>query len=94
MGGEEVDTGVIQALLARLNNYRLPRLLELKERVDRGEAISDNDLEFLERVLEDGRELHPLTERNPEVQPVYARLTALHAEITAKAVENEKRLGT
>jgi len=91
MVDEEEDTGVIQALLARLNRSRLPRLLELKGRVDRGEAISDHDLEFLERVLEDGRELHPLVDRHPEVQTVYTRLTALHTEITAKAVENEKK---
>jgi hypothetical protein len=91
MTGKEADTGVIEALLARLNKYRLPRLLELKERVDRGEAISDNDLELLERVLEDGREIQPLSARNPELQEIYTRLTALHAEITAKAVENEQK---
>ncbi|MCB1688264.1 MAG: hypothetical protein KDI33_07255, partial [Halioglobus sp.] len=85
------DTGVIEALLARLNEYRLPRLLELKERVDRGEAIGDNDVQLLERVLDDGREIEPLIARNPKVQSVYAQVTALHAEITAKAVENEQK---
>jgi hypothetical protein len=85
------DTGVIEALLARLNEYRLPRLLELKERVAAGEAISDNDLQLLERVLEDGREIQPLMARNPNVQPIYAQVTALYAEITAKALENEQK---
>ncbi len=89
MSDENEDTGVIEALLARLNEYRLPRLLELKERVDRGEAIGSNDLQLLERVLDDGRDIQPLIARHPEVQSLYAQMTALHAEIIAKAVENE-----
>ena len=91
MSDKTEDTGIIEALLARLNAYRLPRLLELKERVDRGETITDNDLQLLERVLEDGREVQPLIDRNPEVQPIYAQMTTLYAEITAKAVQNEQK---
>ncbi len=91
MSDKTEDTGVIEALLARLNEYRLPRLLELKERVDRGETITDNDLQLLERVLEDGREIQPLIDRNPKVQPIYAQMTTLYAEITAKAVQNEQK---
>ena len=91
MSDKTEDTGVIEALLARLNEYRLPRLLELKERVDRGETITDNDLQLLERVLEDGREVQPLIDRHPGVQPIYAQMTTLYAEITAKAVQNEQK---
>lgn len=88
MSDPREDTGVIEAILARLNDFRLPRLLDLKEKVDRGEAIDDHDLKLLERVLHDGREIHPLIDRHPEVQNLYAQMTELHAEITAKAVEN------
>jgi hypothetical protein len=91
MSNKTEDTGIIEALLARLNEYRLPRLLELKERVERGEAITDNDLQLLERVLEDAREIQPLIARNPSVQPIYAQVTALYADITAKAVQNEQK---
>ena len=35
MSNDTEDTGMIEALLQRLNDFRLPRLLELKERVDR-----------------------------------------------------------
>jgi len=92
MSDKTEDTGVIETLLARLNEYRLPRLLELKERVDAGEAIDANDLQLLERVLQDAREIEPLIKRNPKVQPIYAQVTQLYAEITAKAVENESNL--
>lgn len=89
MSDKASDTGIIETILERLNDYRLPRLLELKERVGAGEAITDNDMQLLERVMEDARAIHPVIDRNPEVQPIYAQVTALYAEITTKAVENE-----
>jgi hypothetical protein len=91
MSDKTEDIGIIEALLARLNEYRLPRALELKERVDRGEVINANDLQFLERMLQDAREIEPLIKRNPKVQPIYAQMITLHTEITAKAVENEAK---
>ena len=91
MSTEEEDIGVIEALLQRLNDFRLPRLLELKERVDNGGVIEDYDLDFLERVLEDARSAHSFVDRRPEVQPLYAEVTALYHEITTKALENASK---
>jgi hypothetical protein len=45
MSNDTEDTGIIEVLLQRLNDFRLPRLLELKARVDAGEALTDYDLE-------------------------------------------------
>jgi len=91
MSKETDDIGVLEAILERLNDFRLPRLLELKEKVDQGETISEYDLDFLERVLEDARSAHPLIDRRPEVQPLYAEVTALYHEITTKGLENESK---
>jgi hypothetical protein len=90
MSDDIEDTGIITVLLERLNDFRLPRLLELKERMDAGETLSEYDLEFLERVTEDARDAHVYADRHPDVQPLYARLMALYSEITTKGVENEK----
>jgi hypothetical protein len=90
MNDNTEDTGVITAVLERLNDFRLPRLLELKERMDAGETLSENDMEFLERVMEDARDAHGYVDRHPEVQPLYARLMGLYSEITTKGLENEK----
>lgn len=90
MSNPSTDQGTIQALLDRLNHLRLPRALELKSRVDSGETLGNNDLEFLERVLEDAGNAHKLIQRHPELHDLATRLVSLYSEITAKALENEQ----
>lgn len=94
MSDKTEDTGVIEAILQRLNDFRLPRLLELKERVDGGETLTEYDLEFLEHVLEDGRSVEGIIKRRPEVQPLAAKVIALYHAIVAQGLANEtKRQG-
>ena len=90
MADSNEDAGTIQTLLERLDKLRLPRMLGLKQRVDRGEKLTADDLEFLKRALEEGREAAPLLARHPEYQALASRLVSLYDEITRKALENEK----
>ncbi|HSO81514.1 hypothetical protein [Thiocapsa sp.] len=85
------DRGVIQALLDRLNEQRLPRLLELKARVDAGEPLTNADFDFLQQVAEDAGRVKPIIDRNPEYQALVARVLTLFAAISDKASENENR---
>jgi hypothetical protein len=84
------DDGTIQALLDRLNNFRLPRALKLKERVDAGGLLEDSDIEFLQRVFEDAASVRGLIQRNPELQNLAAQLSGLYAHITGTALKNEQ----
>ena len=85
------DTGTIQALLERLLNFRLPRAIALKKRVDAGERLTDADIAFLKSALEDAQDGQKFVARNAEFHYLGIRIVQLYEEIVRKATENEKR---
>lgn len=84
------DSGTIAALMKRLQDYRLPRALRLRDRVRAGERLSDEDIAWLERVFRDAKDVRPLVERHPEYRDLAARMAGLYAEIVELATANEK----
>ncbi len=90
MTDKQNEAGVLSVLIQRLESQRLPRLLELKTKVDSGERLSDLDLHFLQEVLTDARNAHPLVANHPELEALASKLTTLYREITETALANEK----
>ena len=84
------DTGVIVALVERFTEQRLPRAIAIKERVDQGQRLSEQDISFLEQVLSDAEKIKPLVDRHPEWQELVAKAVQLYQEITEKALQNEQ----
>jgi hypothetical protein len=91
MADKPKDAGTVQALLDRLNTQRLPRALDLKSKVDKGEKLNDYDMQFLKTVLEDTASARTLVANHPDLQPLVARLIGLYSDITSKALENEQK---
>jgi len=89
MSGLDKDIGVLTALAQRLTEKGLPKALEIKERVDRGELLDDRDLDFIEQLFSQVGEIKPLIDRNPEYQDIAGRMMQLYKEITTKALANE-----
>ncbi len=84
------DAGLLAVLMERGQKQRLPRALDLKEKVDRGELLDDFDIQFLEDVFESFSENKALLDRHPEYQEMVAGLISIYADIMDKATENEK----
>lgn len=85
------DIGLLVVLMERLEKQRLPRILSLKEKVDRGEALDEMDLDFLEKVMSDAKKAIPLIGRHKEYQELASKLVGLYAEITEKDLQLEKK---
>lgn len=91
MNSTSADQGMLTVLVERLEKQRLPRALALKEKVDRGETLSDYDISFLEEVFTDSTNIKPLVERHPEYQTLAGKITSLYREITEKALANQQQ---
>lgn len=91
MTQSSLDQGVIQVLLDRFNQQRLPRAMEMKEKVGRGEKLEEFDVSYLAGVLEDIQQIRPLLERHPEYEALVLKGLALYKEIVDKATENEAK---
>lgn len=90
MSDSTKDAGLIEVLLERLEKQRLPRLLAIEEKVDAGESLLDEDLDFLENAIVDARKAIPLIDRHPEYQALAAQVMELYKTISDKALKSEK----
>lgn len=84
------EAAIIQVLVERLQTQRLPRALELKGRVDRGEVLNDLDIAFLEEVFHDSAQIKPFLDKHPEWQDLAGQVMHLYHDITAKALQNQQ----
>lgn len=73
----------------QLETQELPRLLSIKENVEAGEVLDALEIEFLDQVLKEANSIKPLLDRNPEWQPLAAKVFTLYKEITEQALENQ-----
>ncbi len=87
---KQEHAGVLQSLLQEFERHRLPRILRLKDKVDRGEAINQVDFEFLCKEVNDACITKHLIVNYPELEEFCLRVGHMFKELCDKAVENEK----
>jgi len=84
--------GAMVMVMSRLHRYRLPRMMAIKEAVDRGEALDEWTTAYLERVLEDAQQVMSfIVDKHPEYHDLYGRVAGYYKQITDKALENAER---
>jgi hypothetical protein len=84
------ELGVIQVLLHRFSTYRLPYALQLKAQVDRGELLSEYEMRYLRKVLDEGAHAGRLAAKHAQYENLVSQATSLFSEIMSKALENER----
>ena len=55
MTASEKEAGILAVLIERFEQQRLPRALDLKDKVDKGERLDEWDTAYLEEILEDAK---------------------------------------
>ena len=86
------DQAVIKTLIKRFDKHRLPRLMDIKEKVDQGETLSDSSIQFLEQVFNDTKQNeHYLQAADDELKALMMKVFALYKDITEKALANEQK---
>lgn len=87
----EREEGTIHALLEAFAKERLPRAIEIKERVDAGECLNEMDVDFLARVFREANENRSHIAGFPEYGDIVSKAVQIYHDITEKALENERR---
>jgi hypothetical protein len=80
---------VITMLLKRLEEDSIPTVLDMRRKVDRGERLTDAEIEYLERILSDAETfgLSRLLEHHPD----YSRLVGAFFSLCGQVIESDLR---
>jgi len=89
---EKSDQGTITALLQLFKKSHYPRALRVKERLENGEALSDEDMRFLQDALERVQQAVPIVKRNEQYQKLVGQVISFYSGIADLAVKNEPGL--
>lgn len=84
------ELGTIEAVLLGFNRHQLPRLLDIKERVDRGEVLDEYEIIFLEETLQEVQSCEYFAESHPEYKLLVAEVANYYDHISHQAMQNQK----
>lgn len=84
------DTGIMLVILQCFERQRLPRVIEIKQRLDLGYLLNEFEIECISEALHETRSLLPYLDRHPEYMPLASRVIHYYKEITDEALANEQ----
>lgn len=84
------ELGVFQVVIERYNKQRLPLLLKMKEKVDKGGLLEERELAVLEESIAEAKSGEAFADKHPEFKNLVSGALKLYDHITEKALENKK----
>ena len=90
---DDSHEGTYQVLVERFVERRLPTLVDIRDRVEAGELLSEGDIEILSRVIDQAQNFAATAHEFPEAKPLIARVIDLYEQITERALQNEEQAG-
>jgi len=88
---QEKDQGVIAVLLKHFENDLYPRAQKLKEKVDSGVILNEQDLAYLDKVLSDAHQVMSIIDRHPEYASLVKNFLLIYEEIMSKSQINSNQ---
>jgi alkylated DNA nucleotide flippase Atl1 len=85
------DINVISVLDEMLAEEALPRLLDLKSKVDSGGVLNKPDIAFLSRITHHARQSERLIDLAPERGAFWDKVLKIHGEIINQAMNNMEK---
>ena len=92
MDQRKQDLGILMASLEKFEHWRHRDADQISQKLDRGEAMTDVQIEFPEHCLEELRSVLGIVERNPDYQHLAEQVLEYYQDLTSRALSNEKRL--
>jgi hypothetical protein len=83
------DNQLFRALLEHYDRHTLPRMMDIKHRLDAGEKLNDTEISFLQDVFAEIHKIEPLIHRHPEYQVLFSRIADFCKALSMQAVSNE-----
>lgn len=92
MTDAEQSSCLVCTLLRRLRTQHLPRIFAIKERLDHGERVTNDDIRYLFESFSDAMRTKALFEKSPDLTAICVKVIALYRDISVEALENENGL--
>ena len=90
MDQREEDLGTLTTMVERFQNRRHPEAVRIKERLDGGEELGDEDVEFLHQCLEEIQSVMAIIERNPDYHHLASQVIGFFGDLTSRALGAER----
>lgn len=84
------ELGIASSMIQDFYKNRLPRLFDIRARVNAGEVLSDFDIDYLNSTFRQSRGSSAFAETYPEYRKLVSQVLNLYNQITTVALENER----